>query len=152
LTTPFDVIQNDRQLQEHWVRRLVAFIIDAIIIGIAIWIFTFIFAFGFFWFSHFSWFFMWSFINGSITLLYTGFFEGIRGATIGKELLKLKVICHQDRMDFVKGLIRNVSKIFWVLLILDLLIAFFTDGHPKQRYLDRIANTTVEDVRELNAK
>lgn len=141
MPTEFDQIQRDKRLQEHWVRRLVAFIIDAIIIWIIISVILL-----FFILHPFLWFFTWSFLTGIIVLLYTGILEGTRGATFGKQLLKLRVVSFRSPMDLNKGFVRNVSKIFWLLLILDLVAGFFTDGEPKQRYLDRIAGTTVEDL------
>ena len=146
MTTAFDRLQSDKQLQEHWLRRVVAFIIDAIIIYIVFWILTFWISFGFLFFGSFAWLFLDSFLWGAIFLLYSGILEGIRGATIGKELLKLRVIKRAGSMDIGKGLVRNVSKIHWLFILLDLLLGFFTPGEPRQRYLDRITDTIVEDL------
>ena len=141
MTMAFDYIQRDKRLQEHWLRRLVAFIIDAIIVAIIVWILTF-----FIIIRGFAWFFGWSFISGVFLLLYSSILEALRGATLGKELLKLRAMNRQGNMDIGKALMRNISKIFWLILLLDVLIAFFTEGEPKQRFMDRIANTTVDDV------
>ena len=142
MTTAFDYIQRDKRLQEHWVRRIVAFIVDIIIIAIIVWIITL-----FIQLKGFTWFFAWSFLTGVIFLFYTGFLEGTQGATFGKKLLNLRVFGLRGNMDLGKALIRNISKIFWLILLLDLIVAWVTDGDPKQRYLDRIAGTTVDDVR-----
>ncbi len=147
MANTIDLIQRDKKLQEHWLRRVVAFIIDYIIIAIIVWVFSiFLFSFLFIFIPYFWWFTGWL-IAGGILLLYAGIFEGIRGATFGKELLKMRVINRNGKMDIEKGLMRNISKIFWFFLLLDLIIALITDGEPKQRYLDRITNTTVEDIR-----
>ena len=41
MSTPADQLAKDKGLQEHWIRRFVAFIIDAIIIWIIIAIISF---------------------------------------------------------------------------------------------------------------
>jgi len=39
--------------------------------------------------------------------------------------------------------IRNVSKIYWLLLLLDVIIGMATVGDPHQKYSDRFAGTAV---------
>jgi hypothetical protein len=39
--------------------------------------------------------------------------------------------------------VRNISKIFFLFLLLDWLVGFATEGDPKQKLLDRSAGTTV---------
>ena len=146
MATPVDHLQRDKRLQEHWVRRVVAFIIDWIIIWVVLWVLSLFLFFGAFGLFGFGWFFMWSFFGGVLFFLYAGFLEGTRGATIGKALLRLRVVSFYGNMDIGKGFIRNVTKIFWLFLLLDLLLAFFTSGEPRQRYMDRISNTTVTDI------
>ena len=69
--------------------------------------------------------------------------ESSRGSTIGKRMMKLHVVPISGAMTFDRGLKRNISKIYWVALLLDVLIGFLTEGDPRQRYLDRAAGTTV---------
>jgi len=40
MSTGFERIVSDRQLQDHWIRRLIAVIIDYIIVLIATWLLT----------------------------------------------------------------------------------------------------------------
>jgi hypothetical protein len=47
------------------------------------------------------------------------------------------------RPSLESAFIRNISKVYWVLLILDVVGGFFTVGDPRQKYSDRIARTTV---------
>ena len=148
MSTVFDSIQRDKRLQEQWLRRVVAFIIDAIIVGIVFGILMFLLTFGVFKFDMFSWLLIGSFLSGVLILLYSALLESLRGATFGKELLKLRVTHRQGKLDIAKALIRNVSKLWWLFLLLDILIAFFTAGNdPKQRWLDRITETTVESTK-----
>ncbi|WP_455392128.1 RDD family protein [[Eubacterium] cellulosolvens] len=146
MSTPIDHLQRDRRLQEHWLRRIVAIIIDYVIIWVIVWIITFAVAFSMFVFGGFGFFFGGSFLTGIILLFYSAFLEGTRGATIGKSLLRLRVVCNRGPMNIGKALLRNVSKIHWIILLIDLILAFLTAGDPRQRYLDRIVNTTVIDT------
>ena len=46
--------------------------------------------------------------------------------------------------SFLDIVIRNISKTFFVLLILDVLSGYFAAKNLEQRYGDAIAHTTVE--------
>ena len=148
-----DLIGNNNQLQNHWARRLVAIIIDAVVIWVIALILGFIIVIitgvslgvlvGI---SIWSGFFM-----GIIWLLYSAVMEGMGGATIGKRMINLIVVSTEYKMDFAKALIRNVTKIHGLFLLIDFLVGFVTDGDPRQRFLDRVANTTVirTDIQEI---
>jgi len=69
--------------------------------------------------------------------------EGLTGATLGKRFFNLQVVSTEGRVDFIKALIRNVSKIHILILLIDWVAGFITEGDPRQRFLDRIADTTV---------
>jgi uncharacterized RDD family membrane protein YckC len=146
MSTPVDQFQRDKRLQEHWIRRFVAIIIDIIIIWAIAWVIMLVLAFSTVFFYRYHFFFSWWFLPWVIFLLYASFLEGTTGSTIGKKLLRLKVVPLREKLDMRKALIRNISKIFFLLLLLDVLLAFFTAGDPRQRYLDRIAETCVIDI------
>ena len=138
----FDLITSDRNLQDNWIKRLIAAIVDGIIVGVVFWVIIFALAFGMF-------FYGWGFLGlggllfGVLWLLYFAFMEGTRGATIGKQLLHLRVVATSGNMDVSKGFIRNLSKIHWILLLIDIVVGLATQGDPRQRFLDRYANTIV---------
>lgn len=133
---PIEQIWDDKELQEYWLRRGAAFVIDVIIIFIGAWVTSF-----FIRFFIFFWFF--SFFFGGMLLVYSALLEGSIGTTFGKKLLKLYVVSDKGKMDVSKGFMRNISKIFWLLLALEIAASIFIDGDPKQRYLDRIVDTSV---------
>lgn len=129
-------IIHDKNLQDNWIKRIIAAIIDGVIIGVIAWIIISMFFYGWgFWGG--------SLIFGVLWLLYFTFMEGTRGATIGKQLLHLKVVSTSGNMDISKAFIRNISKIFWILLLIDIAVGFATEGDRRQRFLDRYANTVV---------
>ena len=153
--TGIDLIGTDKPLQEHWIKRIIAIIIDSIILAIAISILSIIILiptliltgtlppiplFG----SLIGWLIGFPFAVGALSILYFSFAESIYGQTVGKRLMGLRVATIDGRIpNLGRTLIRNISKIYWVLLLLDVIIGLATPGDPHQKYSDRIAGTTV---------
>jgi uncharacterized RDD family membrane protein YckC len=139
--------QKDPRLQDHWIKRLVAYIIDSIILyvvtGILLMIVLFPFNIG----NPLGVFNMLSFpfASGLISIIYFTILESANCASFGKGVMNLKVITKgKEKLTIEKAFIRNISKLHPVLLLLDLVggLITFTDLH--QKYSDKIANTTVE--------
>lgn len=146
MSTVFDKIGTDRQLQDHWLRRLIAGIIDSIIISIVTGIISVLVAIpalfvggaGAFVIGSFS------FLNGVLFFLYAAFMESSRGATIGKQIMNLKVTTKEGAVPSLdRTLIRDISKIHWLLWLIDTLIGMATVGDPYQKYSDRYVGTTM---------
>ena len=146
-----DLIGNNSLLQGHWLRRFVAAIIDSIIMYILYMIVFVVLVFSFFLIPFIQ--FLMYFFLGILWLLYAVVLEGVMGATIGKKVLNLRVVSFEGPMSISKAFIRNISKIIWIIFLLDWVAGFITDGDPRQRYTDRIANTTVirTDIQEVFA-
>jgi len=140
----------------HWLYRLIAFIIDWIIVGIVAYI-IYIFAFvaavlsgsailivGTYFFLPLFW--------GILIVIYSAILDVYWGATIGKRIFGLQVqMVNGGKVTIEKAFIRNISKIYGYefLLFLDWLIAVVTTGTDKrQKFTDRIAGTTVVQVRQ----
>jgi uncharacterized RDD family membrane protein YckC len=139
----------------HWLIRLVAYIIDSIIIAIPVYIIYYIVLLsiiftggvtGFFAIYGFA--FVFPFFFGIIEVLYFVILDVSWGATIGKRVMGLQVqMTNGGKVQFDKAFIRNISKIFWLFLILDWLIGIATTGSDKrQKFTDRWAGTTVVQV------
>jgi uncharacterized RDD family membrane protein YckC len=144
MSTVFDKIGTDRQLQDHWLRRLIAGIIDSILIGIVSWIISVLAAIpalflgGAFIIGGFA------FLHGILFLLYAAFLEYSRGATIGKQIMNLKVrTTTGTTVSLYQTLIRNISKIHWILWLIDTIIGMATVGDAQQKFSDRFVGTTV---------
>jgi len=138
--------EKDPNLQEHWIKRAVAYIIDSIIVGAATAILLLVTLFPILIVNPAAFFniFSFPFAMGLIYVLYFTIAETMYGATLGKRLLGLKVVTKTDgRPSFEKAFIRNISKIHGVLLLLDLVGGLITSTDLHQKYSDRIANTTV---------
>lgn len=136
MATGVDMISN-KALQEHWLRRFVAIVIDAVVVLIPVAILSLFLPP----LSLLGWGFgLWQILF----LLYCVALESFDGATFGKQLMKLKVVSLERPLDITAVLIRNISKIFIPLLFIDWIVGFATMGDPRQKYTDRLGGTTVK--------
>jgi len=142
LSTGLDRITKDPDLQNYWIFRIIAAVIDGIVLGIVASALSFVL---------FPWmllgWYMWGtypLIIGILEIAYFVFFEATNGASIGKMVLGFKVTTLDGQKPTTdKALIRNISKIYWLLLLLDFLLGLLTPGDPYQKYTDRMAGTRV---------
>lgn len=148
-----DALSKDFGARAYWAKRLVAFIIDAIIIGVAIALISAVVAFSTFFagpltvdrfFSSFWVAGLSSVLSGLILVLYFVIAETTYGTTVGKSILGLKVTADDGRMPSLgTSFIRNISKIYWVLLLLDVVVGLALEVDYKKKFSDRYANTLV---------
>jgi len=143
-STAFEKIGTDRYLQDHWLRRLLAGIIDSIIIMIVTGIIDIFITLPIllpgdpFFFRSFD------LLQGLLFFLYAAFLELTWGTTIGKQIMNLKVTTTDARMPtFDRTLIRDISKIHRLLWLIDTVVGMATTGDPHQKISDRFAGTTV---------
>jgi len=126
----------------NWVYRLIAYIIDSIIVGIIAGAISVIGAISMFVFGWGSLIFIC--ILGILYLLYYTILDTMWGATIGKKLMGLNVqTTDGNKLDFVKSFVRNLSKFNPLLLFLDWLIGIVSEGNKQQKFLDRAVNAVV---------
>jgi len=141
----------------HWLIRLVAFIIDSIIIGIVAGIIYFLAIVALF--ASGSFLVLWGtylllpFLLGILEIIYFVFMEVAYGASLGKRILGLQVqMVNGSKVTFEKSLLRNISKIYWLFLLLDWLLGVVISGQDqRQKYSDRIAGTTVVQLKQAFA-
>ena len=143
------VVQNfekDPQLQDHWIKRGFAYIIDAVIVGIISVVILFIALLPFYLvnLSALVDVLVFPFASGLFLIFYSALMESTQGATVGKNLMGLKVVTQAGGTpNFEKAFIRNLSKIHPVLLLLDVVGGLITSTDLHQKYSDKIANTKV---------
>jgi hypothetical protein len=59
-------------------------------------------------------------------------------------LLRLKAVSTTGKMTMAQAFMRNVSKVFAPLLLLDWIIGMAVDTHdPRQKWSDKMASTSV---------
>jgi len=151
----YEEIQASSALQNLWIRRVIAYVIDSVILLIVLAIVnaflalillvpSLIFSFNVFGgvFSGFS-----ALLGLVIIWGYYTLFEGSMSATVGKKIMGLRVRPSRGRMNYTKAFIRNFTKawipIIVLLFLLDLVIGLVTAGDPRQRFSDVVADTSV---------
>jgi len=152
--TGFERLKDDKALQDHWARRVLAFIIDVAIISAIAYSLLLagsIYALPAIFFGQtfpLAWFWgFWAF-GGIAPLIIMAYFvlaETSFERTIGKELMGLRVARLDGKgVDLWSSLARNISKIAFILLVLDVAVGFGTHGDGRQKYSDRYVGTIVE--------
>ena len=155
----FEAVRTNTTLQNLWTRRVIAFIIDSLILLIVFAVLNAVLAIillvpllvlnldaygGFF--SGVSAIFGLVIVWGYYVAL-----EGSAGATIGKRFMDLKVKSLSGDMSYTKAFVRSFTKawlpVFTALFALDLIVGFLTQGDPKQRFSDTVADTAVVHAR-----
>ena len=120
-----DSLLKEPAAQGHWLRRIVALIIDAIIIGIVVVVIAAVGIVGSFASGGALGFFfgVTTILAGILLILYFPIMESTRGASIGKQAMGLKVVSKTGtNPTFGEAFVRNISKIYWLLLLLDVVI------------------------------
>lgn len=141
MVTGFDIISTNKALQEHWLRRFIAIIIDGVIISVIVWLIGWLVLLGPFW---------WAFqglIWWGIAMLYFVVLEMSVHASLGKKLMSLEVVATEGELDVGSIFLRNVSK-FMFFVVIDWFVGIFTEGDPRQKFTDRFAKTTVQRTDE----
>ena len=144
-----DNLSRDSVAQTYWIRRVIAFVIDALIVDVALLIVTVILAVPLFIFSGtaavaaiFAGVF--SVVSGLVLVFYFSISEVVCGATLGKHFLNLRVTTTTGRTpNFGEAFIRNISKIYWLLLLLDVILGLATSKEYTQKFSDKFIGTKV---------
>jgi uncharacterized RDD family membrane protein YckC len=154
----FEAVRTNTSLQNLWTRRAIAFIIDSLILLVVLAVLSAVLAIilapvlVFSWDAYSGFFSGFSAIFGLIIVWgYYVALEGSAGATIGKRFMELKVRSLTGNMNYTKAFVRSFTKawlpLFTALFALDLIIGFLTEGDPKQRFSDVVADTAVVHTR-----
>ena len=160
--TGFELLRDDKNVQNHWARRLIAYIIDVALVTVVLTIIavvtsiTFLIGMGFpavgtfpaVWAAWWGglWFAGLASPISLVVFLYFFLAEGPYGRTLGKEIMGLQVQRVDGKpMDMRSSLIRNTSKISWVLLLIDVAFGLGTHGEMSQKWSDRYIGTRVEE-------
>ena len=133
-TTGLENLAKDLGAQEYWVRRLVALILDGLIVSAAAWALSLgafpgrILELGA--------------VAGLTLYIYTVVCEYMRGQTLGKAVLGLRVVGVGSKVDLSRLLVREVSKVFVGAMALDVIVGLLVQKNGRQRYLEVLSDTT----------
>ncbi|MFP4001684.1 MAG: RDD family protein [Candidatus Natronoplasma sp.] len=141
MVTGFDLLHKNKPLQKHWIKRFIAYLIDFLISSVLVYIVFLLLTLGLFSPTMLLYFPM---TAGIIQVFYSSFWEYTYKKTIGKALMGLEVGTLTQVFEISDALLRNISKLHGILVLLDWMAGMATEGDPRQRYLDRLTDTTVQ--------
>ena len=130
-------------MEYFWGRRFVALIFDGIILTLMMWILSSLIYPLIVATSTFTVLNYWLLMAALIIITYFTYMEGKNGTTLGKSLMGLRVETSTGEMNYRIAFVRNLSKVLWVPLIIDLILGFLF-GDSNDRYLNQVSNTWVE--------
>jgi uncharacterized RDD family membrane protein YckC len=147
----FDALTKDQLVQQYWGRRLLAYVIDAVILSVVAWVLAsivefFLYGFWYQFYQPYSWFGFGLFplLWGVVSILYFVFMDFRYGGTMGKSLMGLKVTMDDGQAPTMdKAFVRNISKIHWALLFLDLIAGLLSETDYRKKFTDKFAKTLV---------
>ena len=82
-----------------------------------------------------------------VTIFYFTIFEARTNKTLGKKVTHLYVSDEEGYMSYKKAFVRNITKIFWIPLIFDIIIGKLLNF--PSRLFDKLAGTDVYSDIEL---
>ena len=157
MSTTYQSPDQQTDTASHWLIRFVAALIDSIPFVILAYIISWaifwnagfgspIWQFVYGWGGWLVWLFVWPLFYGIPLFIYSYVMENsASSATFGKKIMHLKVESEKGgKAKSGQVMKRNLSKILWIVFLIDILIGVATHGpDPRQRYFDRMADTTV---------
>lgn len=129
-------------MEELTKKRFWAFIIDFIFITALMWILSIVIYPLLIVTGFFSVFNYWLLLLALLIIGYFTYLEGSYSKTVGKSLMGIGLKALDENLTYKKTFVRNLSKILWFPLIIDLLAAYFTKN-SSLRILDKYAGTVV---------
>ncbi len=137
MVTGFDILGHDRKLRKHWLYRVLAIMIDMLIVFFATGAVLMM--------MDKNTIIISGLVSSVVLFLYSGIMEAAMGATIGKKILGLKArYLGTGGSGSIMLFLRNIPKVLWyILLPIDAVIGLAGRGDPRQRLFDRITKTTV---------
>lgn len=140
--------------QEYWVKRVIAYAIDAIVVYVVIFLVAAAVAIPSFFASVFvpgysspavAFGALLGPLAGLILVLYFTLAEATYGKTIGKSVMGLRVAVDGSsrRPNVGLSFFRNLSKIYWILLLLDVILGLALDPGYDRKWSDKYLGTRV---------
>jgi uncharacterized RDD family membrane protein YckC len=115
-------------------KRIIAYIADFFVVSAILWILAWILGYIFIPYSMFIVYNYFIFLLPIVSMIYFIILEKTQGQTIGKQLVFIKVEGNDYiEINYKQAFLRNISKIYWLPIILDYLI-----GKYVKKYDDKI--------------
>ena len=101
-------------------RRVVAYIIDFFVVSAFMWIVSDLLSIVFNPYNMYTVYSYFPYVVPVLIIVYCSVLEKIKGATVGKALMFLRVVSRNGYpISWSQAIFRNLSKIFWVPIIFD---------------------------------
>jgi uncharacterized RDD family membrane protein YckC len=128
-------------------KRVLAYIADYFVVSAIMWIIAQLLAFIIMPYTAFFVYDYFIILLPFVQMIYFVLLETKKGTTVGKHLVYLKVVSTSKKIvysnpSFQQTFIRNLSKIYWLPIIIDLIIGRFY-GSSNERILGRISMTEI---------
>lgn len=134
-----EMLFRNSVLRVHWIKRLGAAFVDVLTVFVPVWALAIVFGLRGLDLDAVA-----GLTSGVCWFIYSTACEYAYGYTLGKKLASLRVSSERGDLTLKEAAVRNVSKLFWfIMLPLDILIGMLSYGDPRQRFTDRIFQTTV---------
>ena len=132
-------------------KRALAYLIDYLVISAFLWILAQILAIFVIPFSFFIIYNYFMFLLPVLIIFYFVLLEKNKGRTIGKDILDLRVVSEDGKsISYKEAIIRNLSKLYWIPIIIDLIIGKYV-GESNERIFGRWSKTMVIEQRFSNS-
>ncbi|MDR2967322.1 MAG: RDD family protein [Methanobacteriaceae archaeon] len=130
-------------MEKMFKKRTLAYLADYFVVTAILWIFAQILAIIIIPFSLFFVYNFFIYLLPVFILFYFVLLEKKKGTTIGKDILDLKVVSEDgENISYREAIIRNLSKLYWIPIIFDLIIGKYY-GESDERILGRWSKTMV---------
>jgi uncharacterized RDD family membrane protein YckC len=141
MQTGLDILSSNHELRVHWLKRIVAVIVDLAIVTTPI---TLALVMK----GSIDDPYLVGLVSGAGLFIYSLLLEGLFGRTWGKRIMGLRVVSLGEKGSLLQATIRSVPKFFWyIFLPIDTLAGLATQGDPRQRWSDKVSETTVVALR-----
>lgn len=128
-------MEYDSSLRRLWGKRISADFIDFVITLTIAFLFTYIFPM--------NPLFVLFVVQGIIWYIYSVIFDAVWGKTPGKFIFNLKAVAFIGDLTLAQALVRNLTKLNWLIFVGDIIAGLSTEGDPRQRFSERIINSLV---------
>ena len=145
MTNGFDILGRNKVLQVHWLKRILAFALDAVIVLLSTWAALTLLGI--------SEVVLFGLMSGFVFFLYSAISEAAAGQTPGKVALRLKVTSGHGKVTPAMAFVRSIAKFFWyVFPVVDMIVGLAGEGDPRQRLSDKVLGSTVVQAHYLRVK
>lgn len=137
MNTGFDMLEHNRAVRKHWLKRFAACLIDVLLIFLPLYLALY--------YAQVPYKTIVTGVGaGVIWFFYSSLTEWWFGRTLGKTVVRLKVVSLGERRRLRQIMIRSVPKFFWyIFLPFDVAVGLATEGDPRRRWSDGVAHTLV---------